>query len=59
LHEAKVWKPWWGKGRWEHVECRAIHADEFHDRRMTRVVPASHGVPEGAGKIRRECQSSF
>jgi hypothetical protein len=31
-----------------------VHADESHDRRMRRRIPARQGVPEGEGKIKRE-----
>jgi len=35
--------------QWD-VGCRAIHAGEFHGRRMTSVVPADQGVPEGEAR---------
>jgi len=48
---------WSGEGPLQAYRWQDVHADESHDRRMLRGIPADWGFPEGEGKIKRELAS--
>jgi hypothetical protein len=58
-HETRGWKPGSGKGPLQARRMQDVHADEFHDRRMLRGIPADWGFPEGEGKIKRDSRHSI
>lgn len=52
-HETEGWNPRSGEGPLQACRRQDVHADEFHDRRMRRRIPAGWEFPEGEDKIRR------